>query len=129
MKAIAILSSSMLLLTLPLYGQSLVGAWTATVSTDNTGNTTTIRFVMQADSTFTFDEDSDGSPESRSTYRIDGNQITFTIADEYCTGKSVCDFELREDGNILYLKPVSIDCPNTHLPPPMTLSREKDQPR
>ena len=129
MKAIAILSASILFLTLPLCSQSLVGAWTATLSTDNTGNTTTIRFVMQADSTFTYDEDNDGRPEGRSTYRIDGNQITFAIADEHCTAKSVCDFEFREDGNILYLKPVSIDCPNTHLPPPMTLSREKDRPR
>ncbi len=129
MKAIAILSSCFFFLTFPLSGQSLVGTWTADISTDDSGNTTTIRFVIQADSTFTYDEDNDGIPEGSSTYSIEGSQVRFAITDENCTGHSVCEFELRDDGNTLFLKPVRIDCQNTHLPPPMTLSREKDRQR
>lgn len=129
MKTILTLGSFLFLLALTASGQSVVGIWTTTISTGNSGITTTICIEMKADSTFTFDEDNDGTPEGSSTYLIDGHQINFSINDDFCTGKSVCEFEFRDDGKTLFIKPVRIDCENVDLPPPLTLSRRDTIPK
>ena len=105
------------------YSQSVVGTWTASVPVDDAGNTMALKFVMNADNTYTYDEGNDGQVESNNTYAIEGNKIHFDVKNDNCSGKAVCEFEMKDE-NTLWLKPVRMDCGDGTTPPPFTLTRQ-----
>jgi len=88
--------SAFLLFSIMAYGQSVVGAWSTQVPMDDQGNMMTLKFVMNDDNTYTYQEGN--QPADGATYVIKDNEIHF--------------------------KPKVMPCGDGSVPPPLTLKKQ-----
>jgi len=113
--------SAFLLFSIMAYGQSVVGAWSTQVPMDDQGNMMTLKFVMNDDNTYTYQEGN--QPADGATYVIKDNEIHFKVDNEECQGTVICEFEVK-DASTLYLKPKVMPCGDGSVPPPLTLKKQ-----
>ncbi len=109
-----------LLFSLAAYSQSVVGTWMTQVPADDQGNMLTLKFVMNEDNTYTYQEGDNLYPQN--TYTVKGNEIHFKIDDPDCPGTAICEFELK-DASTLWMKPTQMPCQD-QVPPPLTLKKQ-----